>query len=94
MDEYRLVKVIWKDIQGIEGPWVDFQEASEITPVTVETVGWVVVEDSKFVTLVSSLEAQKTFCGSITSIPKGCILSMTLVSVGTVDVLTEKSDSL
>lgn len=91
-----LVKVTWKDIQGIEGPWVDFEEARALTPVTVETVGWVVAEDSLFVTLVSSLEAAetKTFCGSITSIPRGCILSMLLVSVGTEDVLTEKSDSL
>ena len=94
MENYRLVKVTWQDITGIEETWVDFEEAVELTPATVHTVGWVIFEDDGFVTLVSSLEIGKSFCGSITSIPRGCIQSMLLVSEGTVDILAVKSDSL
>lgn len=96
---YSLVKVTWQDILGLEGTWVDLEEAAAVTPVTVVTVGYVIVEDEQFVTLASSLEVEKSFCGSVTSIPRGCILSMLLVSdwqvsEKTVDVLAVKSDCL
>ena len=54
MVEYRLVKVVWKDIQGLDETWV--------------------------ITMLSSLSADKTFGGSVTSIPKGCVESIVLVS--------------
>ena len=80
MDEYRLVKVVWKDIQGIDETWVDMDEVSEFEPVSVETVGWVVVDGEEYLTLLSSLSTDQTFGGSITSIPKGCVESVVLVS--------------
>jgi len=80
MVEYRLVKVVWKDIQGLDETWVDMETMSDFEPVSVETVGWIVVESKEYVTLLSSLSVDQTFGGSITSIPKGCIESMVLVS--------------
>ena len=80
MDEYRLVKVVWKDIQGLDETWVDMDEVSEFEPVSVETVGWIVMEGEEYITLLSSLSTDKTFGGSITSIPRGCIDSIVLVS--------------
>ena len=80
MLEYRLVKVVWKDIQGLDETWVDIGDVSDFEPVSVETVGWIIVESDEYLTLLSSLSADKTFGGSITSIPKGCIESMVMVS--------------
>tara|TARA_R100001460_G_scaffold2262_4_gene7481 strand:+ start:3126 stop:3398 length:273 start_codon:yes stop_codon:yes gene_type:complete len=73
MDEYRLVKVVWKDIQGLDETWVDMGDMSQFEPVSVETVGWIVVESKEYITVLSSLSADKTFGGSVTSIPKGCV---------------------
>lgn len=80
MDEYRLVKVVWKDIQGLDETWVDMEEMSDFEPVSVETVGWIVVEGSEYITLLSSLSTDQTFGGSITSIPRGCVESVRLVT--------------
>ena len=41
MLEYRLVKVVWKDIQGLDETWVDIGDVSDFEPVSVETVGWI-----------------------------------------------------
>ena len=80
MDEYRLVKVVWKDIQGLDETWVDMNEVSEFEPVSIETVGWIVVDGEEYITLLSSLSTDQTFGGSVTSIPKGCVESVVLVS--------------
>ena len=80
MDEYRLVKVVWKDIQGLDETWVDISDVLEFEPVSIETVGWIVVESEEYYTILSSLSADKTFGGSITSVPKGCVESIVLVS--------------
>ena len=95
---FPLVKVRWEDIQSHDGPWVDMEEIPEYTPVTVETVGWIITDHEKYITLVSTLSDDQTFTGSVCSIPKGCILSIRDLAPGplreTGDVLTEKSDNL
>jgi len=73
---FNLVIVRWDDIQSHDGAWVDMEEIPEYTPVTVETVGWVITDDEKYITLVSTLSDDQTFAGSVCSIPKGCIQSV------------------
>ena len=80
MDAYRLVKVVWKDIQGLEATWSSLEEIEEMAPVSIETLGWIIKEDESHLTMVSSLAADETFAGSVTSIPKGCIEDIRLVS--------------
>ena len=81
MIEYRLVKVVWKDIQGLEATWSSLEEIEEMAPVSIETLGWIIKEDESHLTMVSSLAADQTFAGSVTSIPKGCVEDIRLVSV-------------
>jgi hypothetical protein len=81
MDEYRLVRVVWKDIQGLEGAWTSLEEIQEMAPVSIETLGWIIKEDEEHLTMVSSLAFDQTFAGSVTSIPKGCIEDIRLVTV-------------
>ena len=76
MKSYPLVLVKWADIQSHDGPWVDMDEIPEFTPVLVETCGWVVTDEEDYITLVSTLSDDKTFTGSVCSIPKGCIKSV------------------
>ena len=73
---FNLVIVRWDDIQSHDGAWVDMEEIPEYTPVTVETVGWIITDDEKYITLVSTLSDDQTFTGSVCSIPKGCIQSV------------------
>ena len=98
MKQYPLVKVRWQDIQSHDGPWVDMEEVPEYTPVTVETVGWIITDHDKYITLVSTLSDDQTFTGSVCSIPKGCIEFIRELGPGAMmasgDVLTEKSDNL
>ena len=94
--EYRLVKVIWRDIQGHDGAWVDCDDIlDDYEPVTVYTVGWILKEDDEFLTIVSSLSADQTFAGNVNAIPRGCVQSVFLITLsGLSDVHTEKSESL
>lgn len=78
--EYRLVKVTWKDIEGYEGAWMSMDDIEESSPVTIETLGWIVVEDESYITMVSSLSLDQSFGGSVTAIPRGCVESIVLVS--------------
>lgn len=80
MVDYRLVKVVWKDIQGLEDTWETLEEICELEPVSIETVGWIVVESEEYITMTSSLSTDKTFGGSVTAIPKGCVESIVVVS--------------
>mgnify|MGYP003649286238 CR=1 FL=1 len=76
MISYDLVVVRWSDIQSHDGPWVDMEEIPQYTPVTVETVGWIITDHEKYITVVSTLSDDQTFTGSVCSIPKGCIESV------------------
>tara|TARA_R110002110_G_scaffold142409_1_gene330672 strand:+ start:426 stop:686 length:261 start_codon:yes stop_codon:yes gene_type:complete len=73
--EYDLVRVVWKDIYGAEGSWFSFEEAEAMEPAVVETVGWAIVDNDAFLTISSSIDSLSTFCGSITTIPKGCVMA-------------------
>lgn len=80
MSDHRLVKVVWRDIQGLEDTWETLEEIRELSPVSIETVGWIIVESEEYITMTSSLSTDKTFGGSVTAIPKGCIDSVVVVS--------------
>jgi len=71
---FPLVHVTWKDITGFEQSWISLEEVKEVHLVTVHTVGWVILDNDDFLTMVSSLFADETEAGSVTSIPKGCVV--------------------
>ena len=93
MSSYPLVLIRWADIQSHDGPWVDMAEIPEYTPVVVETVGWIITDADDYITLVSTLSDDKTFTGSVCSLPKGCIKSIKPIRGETRASLSELRDA-
>ena len=48
-----LVLIEWYDITGVERPWVPAEEAHELDPVVVQTVGWLYHKDDHVVRIAS-----------------------------------------
>ena len=71
------VLIEWVDISSFDGSWMEMSDARQYKPLTVKTCGWVVVETSEYITLVSSVSDDEETTGSVNSIPKGCVVSVT-----------------
>jgi len=71
-----LVLIEWYDITGVERPWVPVEEAHELDPVVVQTVGWLYHKDDHVVRIASSKHTDPETLGNINVIPRGCIVSM------------------
>ena len=80
-------------MQSHDGPWGDMAEIPEYTPVVVETVGWIITDAEDYITLVSTLSDDKTFTGSVCSLPKGCIKSIKPIRGETRASLSELRDA-
>ena len=52
----RLVIVIWEDTAGLDDTWNDRQEAEELKPGTMSSVGWIIKDEPHYLTLTSSAE--------------------------------------
>lgn len=76
MTSFPRVLVTWKDIVGVEETWVDLDEARAVRVAVVDTMGWVITNDEEFLIIVSSLFRDHSDAGSVTTIPKGCIVSI------------------
>lgn len=76
MTTYPRVLVTWKDIVGVEETWVDLDEARAVRVAVVDTMGWIITDDEEFLIVVSSLFRDHSDAGSVTTIPKGCIVSI------------------
>lgn len=71
VDEYDLVLVEWEDANSIPGWFVKVPESPCLPCVSV---GYVVKETKRFITLAHTLNAAGMF-GDLFSIPKGCVKS-------------------
>ena len=71
-----LVLIEWYDITGVERPWVPVEEAHEIDPALVQTVGWLYHKDDHVVRIAGSRHTDPETYGNINIIPRGCIANM------------------
>ncbi len=78
--DYDLVHVTWRDASGT-GVWHSLEEARQCNPISIHSVGWLIREDKRTVTVVGSFGAN----GSVSdrnTIPKANITSKRILVRG------------
>lgn len=71
------VVVHWLDIVGLEHPWVSAEEASELRPAAMTTVGRLLVEEPGYIVIASTIESDGDLqFGNVNCIPRGVIGSI------------------
>tara|TARA_R100000700_G_C3054333_1_gene72134 strand:- start:231 stop:497 length:267 start_codon:yes stop_codon:yes gene_type:complete len=80
----RLVKVLWFDTnETSDSGWVSMADAKKDKPCKVASVGWLVHETEKFITIAADIdgnsieEDKDDLLGRTQCFPKGCVESIT-----------------
>ena len=76
MSDYPLVLIEWHDAVAQGHGWRPIQKIGQLEPEFIRSIGWVVKEDDKGITLVSSITRDGDADGDVL-IPLGCIISRT-----------------
>ncbi len=69
----RLIIIIWEDTAGLDETWNDRQEARDLRPGTMSSVGWIIEDNPHYITITSSAEFDTDLVGDVNCIPIGCI---------------------
>ena len=72
MIDYPLVVIEWEDITGNSEPWFTVQDALDLEPARMTTVGWLISDQADFI-IISSTLGDKEEAGDINCIPKSVI---------------------
>ena len=75
MKKYKLVLVEWDDAAG-SILWFPEESARDMKGIEVCSVGWLVAQNKRYVTIASSKNDQGEFSDR-NSIPKGCLRKIT-----------------
>lgn len=67
-----LVLIQWVDITGADGPWSDLEEAKELTPALMTSIGRVVVDREDSVVIASTWGSDGEL-GNLNCIPKSAV---------------------
>jgi hypothetical protein len=75
------VAVFWEDIVGVERPWLSSEEALQVTPAPMVTLGVLLSRSKECVVVASTLELSQEdpHVGSVCCIPTGAIQSLIAV---------------
>jgi hypothetical protein len=73
-----LVMVHWQDITGHERPWLDPEEALEMQPAPMVSVGLLVHLNDDYLTIAGTWETgdEQQF-GNVNCIPRGAVVNLT-----------------
>ena len=85
----KLVKVTWFDTnETSDSGWLSLEEVKKNKPCKVASVGWLINEDEKFVTIAADIDAHENksdaddLLGRVQCFPRGCIDKIETLSVG------------
>ena len=80
----KLVLVHWIDIIGDDhNPWSSLEQAKDMKPEPISTIGKVVEDNDEFMVVASSWNDQGGLLGNLNCIPKGVVQSVVEVDVET-----------
>ena len=80
----KLVLVHWIDIIGEDhNPWSSLEQAKDMKPEPISTIGKVVEDNDEFMVVASSWNDQGGLLGNLNCIPKGVVQSVVEVDVET-----------
>jgi len=68
---------VWHDAQDHADKWTAAEDAEAFanTPCEIISVGWLVSETAKYVTLAADWDGTDEDYGRVTKIPRGCVVS-------------------
>ena len=85
----KLVKVTWFDTnETSDSGWLSLDEVKKNKPCKVASVGWLINEDEKFITIAADIDAHENksdaddLLGRVQCFPRGCIDKIETLSVG------------
>ena len=85
----KLVKVTWFDTnETSDSGWLSLDEVKKNTPCKVASVGWLINEDEKFITIAADIDAHENeseaddLLGRVQCFPRGCVEKIETLSVG------------
>ena len=73
--KYKVVVLEWEDITGNTEPWYTIEDALELEPAHMTTIGWLIADNSDYV-IVSSTLGTKKEASDINCIPRSAIKSI------------------
>lgn len=80
----KLVLVHWIDIIGDDhNPWSSLEQAKDMKPEPISTIGKVVEDNDEFMVVASSWNDQGGLLGNLNCIPKGVVQSVVEVDLET-----------
>lgn len=88
IEDMKMVIVRWRDHEGDAG-WFDLEELASRKAPEVSTVGWLILEDDKYVKVVDSIMADGTM-GGMNLILKECVIEITELEILGYPVYQEK----
>ena len=74
----RLVALIWEDIAPHDGSWVE-RTSVKPQPAIMESVGWLILDDNKYVILAQDLDFKDDMVAGLATYPRGCVQSLTYI---------------
>ena len=85
----KLVKVTWNDTnETSDSGWLSLEEVKKNKPCKVASVGWLINQDEKFVTIAADIDAHENesdaddLLGRVQCFPRGCTLKIETLNVG------------
>ena len=85
----KLVKVTWFDTnETSDSGWLSLDEVKKNKPCKVASVGWLINEDEKFITIAADSDAHENeseaddLLGRVQCFPRGCVEKIETLSVG------------
>ena len=67
------VLIEWLDTTNMQEPWSSLQDAMEIRPAVIRTVGAVITSNDDFITVAGAVGTEGEL-GDVNCIPQGCII--------------------
>ena len=73
--DYKTVLVEWEDITGNTEPWLTIEDALDLEPAYMTTLGWLLLEKDEYIILSSTLGSKKE-ASDINCIPRAAIKNL------------------
>lgn len=66
----------WLDITSQSEPWMSVEDALDMKPAVMLSVGWIVKETPEYITIASTLDMEEELVGDVNCIPRKTIMEI------------------
>ena len=86
----RMAEITWLDITNKPDPWISLEEALEMTPAKMQTLGWIIYDSGDHIIIASTIDTLEDMVGDVNCIPKGTILEIVLLPESNIQDFCDK----